>query len=399
MFHELLRNVRFADLADILVVSALVYGVLILLRRSAPRALLIGAPLAAAAYVLALLLDMSLTLILFHAVLPVLLIGAIVLFQEDIRRALRRRPTPIWTGSLKWLRGGRVPPRTRPETDALVEAAFQLASRKVGALVVLVGREPLEPHVEGGVALNGRFSLPLLCSLFDPHSPGHDGAVLMEHQTVTRFAVHLPLSGNAEQVGDMGTRHSAALGLSERSDALVLVISEERGTVSVAEEGRIALMASAAELKDRIERFHAARLSHLLAERRKITPLRNWRLMLLSFLLACLGWFLFGYQPDLVERTFVVPIEYRNLPEGTSLDGTEPSEARVTLAGRESVFNLLDPATLVVSLDTTQEADAPRSRDGVQEIPITAADVRRPFRLTVTHISPDVARIRPERGR
>ncbi len=104
-----------------------------------------------------------------------------------------------------------------------------MAASKTGALIVVKGKEPLERHLNGGVALTGRVSMPLLFSIFDSHTPGHDGAVIIEADRVTQFAAHLPISKNTAQIKGRGTRHSAAFGLSERSDALTIVASEERG--------------------------------------------------------------------------------------------------------------------------------------------------------------------------
>src|SRR6185437_5267675 len=97
----------------------------------------------------------------------------------------------------------------------------------------------------GGIELDGKLSAPVLTSIFDPHSPGHDGAVVLEGDRIRRFATHLPLSANFQQLGRTGTRHSAALGLSEVTDALSIVVSEEQGTIAVARNGRLTRIADA----------------------------------------------------------------------------------------------------------------------------------------------------------
>lgn len=382
MFFELLRNIRPADVVDILLVSVLAYVLLIWLRRTASMTVLAGGPVVAGIYIAAQALDMYLTSMIFHGLFAVVLIGLIILFQDDLRRTLGRRAT--WF----WLRGKGENAVTAADIDAIVQGAFRLANNHIGALVVLVGREPLTPHIEGGVALHGRFSIPLLCSLFDPHSPGHDGAVIIEDRLVKRFGVHLPLSRNLDRIGDRGTRHSAALGLSERSDALVVVVSEERGSVSVAEEGQLDTLSSPQELKERLQRFQARHNPQPTSGRQTWKWSKNWPMKFLALALACLGWALLAYQPGLVERTFVVPIEYRDLPENLSLDGNQPSEARVTLSGRQAVFTTLDPAALKISLDLSGAAP------GVGEIPINAPDVHAPPNLSVKLVDPPTIRYR-----
>ena len=203
----------------------------------------------------------------------------------------------------------------------------------------------------GGVPLSGSISKPLLDSLFDPGSAGHDGAVLVESGQISRFAVHLPISKNRQEVGVHGTRHAAALGLSERVDALVIVVSEERGVVSLAEQGKLTVVNSAAELKRRLDAF--------LQEKFPVTReafwthfvVRHWRAKLLSVALASVAWILLAYNPSTVQRIFVVPIEYRNVPKGLEVADTAPTETKVTLSGTEPAFRLLEPATLKIAVD------------------------------------------------
>jgi uncharacterized protein (TIGR00159 family) len=382
MLWGLLRNIRLADIADVALVSVLLYMALSCLWRSAGTLLLVGGLLLMAVYVSARQFDMYLTVWILQGLFAIAAIALIILFQEDLRRQLRRfdawRPTRRRDTSMA----------RATENDVITEAVFSLAANRFGALIVLAGRESLDPHVEGGVALEGRISMPLLCSLFDPHSPGHDGAVLIEDQRVKRFAVHLPLSRNRQLVAHAGTRHSAALGLSERSDALVLVVSEERGSVSICEDGSLEVIASAAELKDRIERWCAHRFPQTDAGPQTWRVWENWRLKATAVALASLAWLVFAYQPDLVERAFVVPIEYRNVPANVLLDGTEPLEARIVLSGREADFSMLDPGSVKISLDLTQAAN------GRDEFPISGADVRRPLNFALTHVEPRSVRVR-----
>ena len=105
-------------------------------------------------------------------------------------------------------------------------------------MIVLQGNDPLERHINGGTNLDGIVSEPLLESLFDPHSIGHDGAVIIDGNRVTKFGCHLPLSMNTSKYENIGLRHTAALGLAERSDAICIVVSEERGTISLAYHGK-----------------------------------------------------------------------------------------------------------------------------------------------------------------
>src|SRR5699024_11365592 len=110
-------------------------------------------------------------------------------------------------------------------------------------------------HIHGGIKLEGEISLPFLLSIFNPESPGHDGAVLLEDHEITRFGVHLPLSTNLNRQLTSGTRHAAALGMSEHCDALVGVVSEERGVISVAQAGHLFEVDTGSELKNILDDF------------------------------------------------------------------------------------------------------------------------------------------------
>src|SRR5262249_25610852 len=152
-------------------------------------------------------------------------------------------------------RRGRATPASAAPADILVEALTDMARQRVGALVVLPGTQPIARHVRGGLALDGVLSVPLLKSIFDPHSPGHDGAVIVEGDHLVRFATHLPLSTNFLALVGVGTRPSAPLGLAALAGALCIVGSEERGEIAIARDGRLRRLTDPATLSAELERF------------------------------------------------------------------------------------------------------------------------------------------------
>lgn len=379
------ENVRPIDLFDIGLVALILYSVLVWFRRTASRRALTGLFALGAVYFSARVLDLYLTSLIFHTGFAVLLILLVVVFQDDLRRMLE--------GVANWSFINPAGPEgsDRTNVDALVEAVFHLASIREGALIVLPGREAVERHLSGGIALNGQMSLPLLYSLFDPSSPGHDGAVVIRNARIERFAVHLPISRNQEQIAGRGTRHSAALGLSESCDALTIVVSEERGVVTVAESGTLREVRSAGALKTSIEEFW--RTTYPQSERRALWSrllLRNWPLKLTALALAILLWFAFAYAPDTLQRTFVVPIQYTNLPPSLELGDQAPHEARLTLSGSERNFRFLEPGTLNVSVDLVNATAGP------YDIGITDRHIRLPVNLSLYRVEPRVLRLQLE---
>jgi hypothetical protein len=236
----------------------------------------------------------------------------------------------------------------------LVRTCFALARAKVGALIVLPGKEPLTRHMEGGVALDGQLSESLLASLFDPGSDGHDGAVVVVGDRVTRFACHLPLSTDWATLGSGGTRHAAALGLSERCDALSLVVSEERGTVSMAYGGELHTIADADTMMRVLRSFLAeGRRSVSKRERwgRVRAVARRWREGLAAAAIAVGLWSVAIPGASVGMLTREVPIRVENLPAGYMVEGIDPPLVEVQFEGMRRDLMLAGTEELAVRVD------------------------------------------------
>jgi uncharacterized protein (TIGR00159 family) len=223
------------DLLDMVIVGVLIFTLLVWFKRTRAAFVLTGIMIVGFVYLLARQFNLLLTASVLQAFFAVILVAIIVIFQEELRHFFEQ--VAIWSLNPN-LR--RQPTLSQDRTvEVLVRTLTDLANARVGALIVIRGRDPIVRHLDGGVGLNGNLSEPLLKSLFDPHSIGHDGAVAIEDERVTQFSCHLPLSKNFKKLQRRGTRHAAALGLSELTDALCLVVSEEQATVSVARYGEI----------------------------------------------------------------------------------------------------------------------------------------------------------------
>jgi diadenylate cyclase len=300
----LYTQIRIADFLDIAVIAVFLYAGLLWLKQRASYAVILTIALVAWLYAFAHLLGMQLTLSLFQAGLTAILVALVLIFQQDIRRTFDRFVTwgEFWR---------QPPPAALSQTvDILVESMSVLADNSIGALVVIKGREPLDRHIRGGITVNGQISQPLLYSIFHPASPGHDGAVLVEGNQIDKLGVHLPLSANLQEIGEAGTRHTAALGMAECSDALVLAVSEERGTISVAEQGKLEVIGSPADLKERLQRFYQEMLP--VSPEMQRTPLlrRHLGCKLAALGMASLLWLLFAYHIETIQRTLPVKVQF-----------------------------------------------------------------------------------------
>jgi uncharacterized protein (TIGR00159 family) len=372
------HHIRIADVFDIGLVSVFLFIVLVWLRQStagsARRRAFVVALAFLGVYLMARFLELYLVEQLTQVMFIVFLIAAVIVFQSDIRRMLDRVGTWSFSGP------GKAEPYG-PIVDLLAQASARLADTKTGALIAIKGREPWDHLIQGGIALDGQISLPLLYSLFDHRTPGHDGAVLIEDRRITLFGAHLPLARHLPQVSRSGgTRHAAAQGLAEECDALVIVVSEERGTISVAEEGELQVL-DANALAARLEEFWRR---HYTAERLRLPWWRRYSMMaVLSVVLATVLWFLIAYSPDTIYRTFDnVPIAFRNLPPDWSVAEDTPSSAQVTLLGSEQAFRQLDPSELEISFDLADPAE------GTYEFGITEENLELSSGLRLNEVDP-----------
>jgi len=380
-FWMILHSLRIQDLFDITIISILIYGLLIWFKKAASRFVLVGIGLLGAVYILSRFFQLYLTAVVLQAFFAILLVALVVIFQEDLRRFFER--LAMWGKIRKRLRASFY----HQDVEVITQTVASLALKRVGALIVIQGEEPLGRHLEGGSPLEGLLSQPLLESIFDPHSIGHDGAVVIHRGRVVQFGCHLPLSLNPRKYRHVGLRHTAALGLAERSDALCVVVSEERGTISVAREERLTSLANANELRDVVEDFYGKKVN-----RERSRPLSDWirkdfREKIVAIVLASVMWLVFGYQREFIRQDFVLPVEYRNLPTQWVMDEPKITEAKATLMGPEQAFRLLDPKTLKISLDLAG------IREGEQNVVITRDMVRIPSNLSLEGIKPDAVQI------
>ena len=362
------------DALDIALVAGIAWLAIRYFRRTRARAAMVGLAFIAGVYLLARALDLELTASILQAFFAALVIVIVVVFQDDLRRLFEQ------LGS--WWQDRDEKPAPTEALDLLVRAVARLAASRTGALIVLPGREPLDRHTEGGVGLEGRLSEPLLLSLFDASSPGHDGAVLLNGQVVERFAVHLPLSSNHAALGPGGTRHAAALGLAERSDAICIAVSEERGTVSVARDGAIRTLARPEDL--------VAELGTAFRTERE--TLRWWQgrvgVDAAAAVAAALAlWMVFVPGSDVGITTVAVPISVSNLPADLDLESIDPASVDVTLRGLRRDLVLAERGEVSVHVDGYL------ARLGRRTFAVSPEDVRAPETISVVSIDPERVRV------
>jgi diadenylate cyclase len=237
---------------DILIIAIFIYFLLKLLRGTRAVQMLVGIALLFAFYRGAQWARLEMVEWLLTTMLPYIAIALIILFQPEIRRALSRVGRNLSMISF----ATRNPKGTY---DDIVMAAEYFSQNRIGALVVVERQAGLRTYIESGIPLDAKLSYDLLLSIFRPGSPLHDGAVIVEGLRVAAAGCFLPLSLNPMISKQLGTRHRAAIGITEDSDCLVVLVSEETGSISVASAGVIDTNLSPEDLSDRLREMVSRR--------------------------------------------------------------------------------------------------------------------------------------------
>jgi diadenylate cyclase len=236
LVESLLGQITFTTLVDIGLTALLIYWLFSLIQGTRAVRLLIGVAVLLLVYALAQIFDLRLLSQILQTGAVVGIFALVVIFQPELRRALERIGS---VGSLAWLVSPGEQRTAERVASAISIAASRLAAQKTGALIVIARETGLDEFAETGVALDAELSADLLCTIFFPRSPLHDGAVIVRGDRIAAAGATLPLAETTVQPERIGTRHRAALGITEQTDAVVVVVSEETGRVSLVERARI----------------------------------------------------------------------------------------------------------------------------------------------------------------
>ena len=371
------------DFFDVLIIGFLIYLIIRLLRETHSTSVLIGILTLLSIYGIALFFDLPLTSLILQSFFGVFFIIIAVVFQKELRR--------FFSAFGFWGIAQRLTPPPEMIIEIVSRSVGRMAQEKIGALIVFPGREAIERHLEGGYRLNGEVSEPLLLSIFDKTSPGHDGAVLIEGNRIRKFAVHLPLAEHIDSVKHLGLRHRAALGLSERSDALVVIVSEEKGIIRIAQNGKIFQVENEDDLKEKLIDFYTQKFP-----KRKLFNFSKWMiknvfLFAISVLIAFGIFFFMNSKFTFVQRNFVVTPEFFNVPADISIENFVPQEVILTLKGRGSDFDAFRREDLRLVVDVGAIKDI--SKASKHRVLISPENIKLPFKLSVIKIEPNEIQI------
>lgn len=243
-----LPGLTWAGAADILILAFILYYILLILKRTHAFQILLGVGLLVAAYYGALWGHLQTMQWLLDKVFPYLVFALIVVFQGEIRRALARVARNPFSTRLS-------PLQVREVSEDIGMAATAFCAQRIGALIVIERHTGLRTFTESGIPLNAQLSYDLLVAIFQRSSPMHDGAVIIRKNRIVAAACFLPLTVNPTWGNQFGTRHRAAIGITEETDALAVAVSEQTGAISLAHGGTIERDITAEQLSERLSQI------------------------------------------------------------------------------------------------------------------------------------------------
>jgi diadenylate cyclase len=375
--REVFDSMSVLNLVDILILTALIYFVAAWVKGTRAFQILVTLAGMVLVYFVAARSGLVLTSMLFQYLGAVIIVVLVIVFQPEIREMLDRA-SPI-----RYLSGHR-PVAVKPEIiDETVRAVADLASLRIGALIVFRRRDRLDNLMTRGKPLESLISNEALSMIFQKRSPLHDGAVLIVGERIRAAGCILPLSKDESLDHSYGTRHRAALGLTERSDALCVVVSEERGEVSLVEGREITNYRKRTDFRQALDRGLA--LGQTAGEHAETRLLNlvfvNWKLKLVSLLIAMALWFAV-VGPHSSELGLTVPIQYTNLPAEMEIAGQWMDRVDLRLRGSDTSLANIRPGSVRAVVDLSDVVA------GVNFFRITSKNLYLPPGITASEVRP-----------
>ena len=374
----IISHIRPQDILDILFITLVVYHLYIWFRSTKAFKALIGLLGLGLIFTIAETWGLFLTAWMFHILWQVLIILLVILFQPEIRQFLERfNPLQNLTR--------RKSSTPAAWVESLTGACFKMARNRIGALFVIERNERVNEWITGGIPLEGQPTPEIILSVFQKESPLHDGAMIIRKGAIVATASYLPLSSREGLPNEYGTRHRAALGVTERCDAWAVVVSEQRGKVSLVREGLIGAVEDPADMIKTLSGIMAPPQSRGQTPWKRIRSffIHNWRLKLTTLGLVTVGWlFLAGQQNFVVS--FDVPVEVENLPAGMEI--VEPIKPEVTITAR----GLRKDASTLNARNVQAQIDLSMAQYGVRNFPISRDRISLPSKnVDIVRIVPD----------
>lgn len=339
-FPSFFSSIRWQDVVDIVINSYIVFRSYILFRGTNAFRVLIGIALLWFFQKLAFSMGLIITSWAIQGITAVAALIIVVVFRNEIRSVLQAKnlKTILWGVSQKTI--------TTP-VEIITDSVFELSRKHTGALLVFPANEDIDEFVQGGIPWRGVVSKEMIMSIFWHDNPVHDGAAIIRRDRITDVACILPLSHSNELPSHYGTRHRAALGLAEVSDAMVVVVSEERGTITIAKDSRTYSITRKEELKQHLQE-HMGELPKSTDQRKE--KIKMSVAALVSFLFIVGVWFSFSRGMETLMN-IEIPVEYMNRNSEMEIIDTSVNSVTLNLSGSGSLIKSIRPEQVKVKID------------------------------------------------
>lgn len=378
---ELIPAPTWRDLIDILFLTFVAYQLYIWFRETRALRVLIGLAVLGAIYSLAKLWGLFLTTRVFQILWQVLLILLLILFQSEIKQVLEK------VSPLRYLRSKKRRLSGVLATE-LAGVIFELAEEKTGALIVVTRKDNPDEFIHSGQTVMASPSPALIKSIFNRHSPAHDGAIVISEDHLTQMGGILPLSESRELPDKYGTRHRAALGISERTDVVCLVVSEERSEVTTIVKGDITIWDDPDLLAKQLKGWMGVPDSIVPASKEffKGFILQNWKPKLGAFGMVAVIWLFLASQEE-IQLSVTAPIRHVNLSSELVLDEGSAAAVRLNLSGRRKNLEAIRDQDIHVQLDLSSLSA------GTYSIRLSRKNVDLPLGVTIDTVVPQDVKV------
>ena len=369
------------DLADILFLTLVAYQLYEWFRETRALRVLIGLVALGGIYSVAKLWGLFLTTWVFQILWQVLLILLLILFQSEIRQVLEKvSPLRYLRSRQRALRGSF--------TKSLAQVLFDLAAEKTGALVVLTRDDNPSEIIHAGQKIMALPDPLLIKSIFNHHAPAHDGAVIVSQELLTHMGCILPLSEREDLPDQYGTRHRAALGLSELTDAVCLVVSEERSEVVSVVGGKIVMWQQPERLEEKLNEWLGGPQINVPSISQFLEGffVHNWKPKLTALALVSTAWLFLASQQE-IKITFSAPVRFENAAVEPTQGQGAVKTVDLTVSGRQGQINEVKPDAVRVRVNLKGLAA------GKHRIRLSGKNIDLPFGVKVEQITPPVIEV------
>jgi diadenylate cyclase len=373
-FHSLVTNFRWQDIIDILVVGYFLFRLYVLFRGTYVFRVIIGIGFLWIFQRVAASLGLIVTSWAMQGIIAFAAITIIVVFRNEIKNVLQTKDL----GAILW---GFSHKAYQTPVDIITESVYELANKKIGALMVLPAKDDLQELVQSGIPWRGVLSKEMILSVFWPDNPAHDGAAIISGNKIMEVGVILPLSRRSDLPSIYGTRHRAAIGLSEKTDSLVIVVSEETGHVITVKKGEIKEINTNIELEKTLQDHMGISYVEKGIREKEYLQLSIAAVAILIFVTGT--WFSFSRGLE----TFIsmnVPIEYMNRNPGMELLESSINTVNLSMSGAGPLIKSIKPDQVKVRIDLD------KSVIGLNSYTITQENITLPPGVLLKKVDPNV---------